>query len=393
MNYLVGKIGKGIVFNPDNWSAIGGDMDAPTLFTELAKTYPEHNFYIISSAMDYKNTIPNLLPLYIDKSPKFTPIDYLNDKLKDVRIDGILLMTGPTSVINIPNTFYTIETVDTTKVIYKCLDVFKIYAGQIYKFLNDSKLPWLMIANDPRYIKQGRDLLNPPVKCLSQFDEDVYYDKCNSYEDQHRTKHCIKCEYSGIEKLFLLTNEIVNKPKTVKFGIILNDGKTNNKTRYDELKKYILDYFEDIEIYGKWTDERTLNDKRFKGPKNFTELRPYIQSVKYTFIISIKKGWVTSKYIEMISQGCIPFFHPEYDTQKHCDVPDFLRVKSPKELRDKIDLLESDNKMYEDLLTDCQNRLRKFNKKEFLDNILAQVPMCNKPGKNLETVNNNIEEW
>ena len=118
------------------------------------------------------------------------------------------------------------------------------------------------------------------------------------------------------------------------------------KSRYKDLKRYILDHVEDVDIYGKWNENIISKDSRFKGPKKFNELQSMLPRVKYTFCIPIKKGWCTAKYWEMSHYGIIPFLHPTYDEQHNIKCPDFLRIKDSKDLFDKISYLENDDVAY-----------------------------------------------
>ena len=149
-------------------------------------------------------------------------------------------------------------------------------------------------------------------------------------------------------------------PKTIKFNIVLNQGGNRGLDRYKDIKKYIIDnenYFDDINIYGKWNDDILKAYKQFKGPTHIKNIENVLSNTKYTFIIPIKKGWVTAKFWEMIYYNIIPFFHPYYDDMNLLDVPDILRIKSPKDLINKIELFENNDKLYNDTLKLLQDKL------------------------------------
>ena len=169
--------------------------------------------------------------------------------------------------------------------------------------------------------------------------------------------------------------------------VVLNEGNNGVKSRYSELKKYVLDYMDDVEIYGKWDESTIGNDSRFKGSKKFIDLQTILPSVKYTFIIPIKPGWVTSKWIEMLCNGVIPFFHPDYDTQGHCNVPSALRVKTPEELHKKIELLEERPETYKKLLEKCMELLTEddFSGRTISNTIMSNVIAVNKLGIEYKT--------
>ena len=46
LNVVMGKFGKSILFNKENWGAHGGDNEAPLVYTMLAKNNPHITFYI-----------------------------------------------------------------------------------------------------------------------------------------------------------------------------------------------------------------------------------------------------------------------------------------------------------------------------------------------------------
>ena len=203
-------------------------------------------------------------------------------------------------------------------------------------------------------------MFNPPVKVLSQYDETILHKIHTSYTDHKIIENKIPSEYASMETIFLIgkergriTDDTPNSldsffddapaestDKDIKFMIVCNEGRPS---RYKDLKRYILDHVEDVDIYGKWNENIISKDSRFKGPKKFNELQSMLPRVKYTFCIPIKKGWCTAKYWEMSHYGIIPFLHPTYDEQHNIKCPDFLRIKDSKDLFDKITYLENDD--------------------------------------------------
>lgn len=396
--YLVGKIGKSVKFNPASWGAIGGDNEAPTLIKKMAELNPKDTFIIIgrNDLLKNRTSVPeNVYDVYEGASKdKRKDINYIIEKLKDVKIDGCFLMTGPTANCNIPNKSWKRNDLKNgNKVFAKSLETFQNYVAPIYHYLNETNIPWVMIANDPRYIPQGNDLINQPKMILSQYDEIIEMKTFDNWEDQNYIKNKIKCVYAGMEKIFLIDKKINNSSdKTINFMMVLNEGNNGVKSRYPMLKEYVLDSMSDVEIYGKWDESTIGNDKRFKGPKKFEELQEKLPSVKYTLIIPIKKGWVTSKWVEMICNGIIPFFHPTYDEQGHCNVPDYIRLKSPSELNEKIEELNSNKQLYQKILDEC---IKSINYKDITgetlsDVIISNTPKISKPGNNF--IKNKNEE-
>ena len=292
---------------------------------------------------------------------------FLTDTLKDKDIAGAIIVLGPTCRKNLEY--------------WPRLGFAKSYCAPIIHYLNNSNVKWIGVCNDPRYyLKDVRDLTNKPLKYLSQYNESFVkkvFSKLPPDNDNDLIDMTINSEYSGVEKIMLFNNK-TNKNfenKNNDFNIILNEGKNGVKSRYPELKKYVLDFFDDVNIYGEWYSEETKNDLRFKGPKPFTEIVDITKKSKFSFIIPISPGWVTSKYIELINNGIIPFFHPDYDSQKNLDIPDFLRIESPNQLKERIDIIKSDNDFYVKLITELQNKFiteNDINGKTISDTIMRE---------------------
>ena len=243
----------------------------------------------------------------------------------------------------------------------KILQCFQNYAGPVVDFLNKSNINYFTLTPDPRYHPiQARDLFNIAKFSLMQYNQTDEASRIKSIENQENIKFPVPGYYSGIEKVFFLDKEkkdITSYNKTKKFMMVLNEGGNGGLKRGPLLKEYILDFFPDIEVYGKWED-KWYDDSRFKGPLKFNELQKVLSEVKYTFIIPIEKGWVTAKFWEMINYGIIPFMHPYYDDQKHIPCPEFLRVKNPQDLHNKIEFLEKNPEEYKKLLLQLNDMLK-----------------------------------
>ena len=360
--YLIGKIGKSVKFNENSWGSIGGDCEAPILFKKIAELNPYDKFIIIGkNDLDRnKSKVPNnLISAWTGYDKDKDDYTYLVKKLSGVKIDGCFLMSGPTANCNIPNrSFKRNELKKGIKEFANSLYVFQNYVAPIYHYLNETNISWIMIANDPRYVSQGNDLMNHPKLILSQYNEDVLMQQFDNWNDQNYVKRKIKSIYAGMEKIFLINFnklKLTYFNKAIKILIVLNEGNNGVKSRYDELKKYVLDYINDVNIYGNWREEILLNDNRFKGSINYHDLQKMLDKVKYSFIISIKEGWATMKIWELISHGVIPFLHPNYDSQFNINIPEFLRVKSPEELHKKIEYLENNPEAYKLIFEVCQD--------------------------------------
>ena len=385
--YLIGKIGKALKFDPNSWGGTGGDCDAPLLVEALAKTHPDDLFIVISKS-DYSGNLKNILNLcdYCSKD-ELKDYAYILKKFKNIKIDGIIIFSGPTSSINVPEHVKKLREGTTGTLIPSILCQHVNYVAPIYHFLNETHYPYAEISVDPRYLHGGHDLFNHPVKILSQYDCICERKHVVSYEDETRiiTQH--EVTYNNVEKIFLLNHKMLNVKdlnKTNDFNIILNEG---SPSRYPELKKWILDKNENVNIYGQWS-EVIGNDNRFKGCLKFEDAQKIMLSLKFSFIISIKKGWVTSKYIELIANGVIPFYHPDYDTQNHTEIDPFCRVKTPEELKEKIQNVISDENFYLEMITKLQNQYSEWcDPNKLCNHILENTPQVENSGNIFTEIN------
>lgn len=380
MNIAIGKFGRSINFKESNWSAVGGDNEPPTLFLKLAELNSNNTYYLIGKSNfrkmdnDFKNKYKNIIDLweFYDKE-KDDNITFLYDYISknNIKIDCGILFAGPTSAACMNNVL------KNKKGEYcKPLNCFLNYAGPIVDYLNKSQIKYISLVPDPRYNPiPARELYNRPVYNLSQYDEENISIHIKSYDDLDFIEENEKTTYNDIEKMFFIGKNKLNfnnLNKNIKMMIVLNEGGNGGLKRGPILKEYILNNFNDIEIYGKWAD-KWYEDKRFKGPKKFIELQNLLPNVKYTFIIPIQKGWVTAKFWEMINYGIIPFMHPYYDEQNHINCPDFIRVKSPEELLEKINYLENNEFDYKKLLKSLQDLLKdEYYNGEYINNLLNE---------------------
>lgn len=399
--YVIGKMGKSINFNPKRWGPIGGDNEGPTLFRSLAKNNPQHLFIMLgrNDLGRLKNIeeydIPdNLKSVWSDYVKPKVPMDklfayirdYAGQQLDKIKVDGGIFISGPASTTSgsLQKLYRRKDLQKGLKILCKPLQMFLNYEGPITQYLNAKKIPWIMIANDPRYLQVGLDTLNLPKTIISQYDTTVDMRTVKDFDEQPLIFTTTKVSYSGMEKTFLIGHDISNIKATSQrsrnFDIIMNEGNNGAPSRYPALKEYVLDYVKDVKIYGKWTHpeacitkikdgvtgEVTIippKDARFKGSISFESMKEKIADVKYTFIVPISKGWVTAKVWESIASGVIPFLHKDYDNQRHVNIPDILRVEKPTDLYQRITYLNNNP----DVADNVQKALLKMIRPEYLD--------------------------
>jgi hypothetical protein len=397
MNIFVGKIGKSVLFNPDSWGVTGGDNEAPKYYENLFHRNPDHTFYLLG-ANDFSrlplasrqriNKNGNVVDIWggfsqwrkenTEVEDKESNIAYLEDwiKQRNIVFNVGVIFAGPTGTSNVQGKTTRMKDAD---IMAKPLEMLCRYAGPLISFLNDTKVPYALIVNDPRYFpSNARDWFHRPSVVFSQYEEAAITTSKVTYTSAETMKKTVQTSYSAMETIFLIglerggsaankpapatlesffddSPEIVEGAKDINFMIVLNEGRPS---RYKLLKQAILNDVKDVAIYGKWEPEVIGNDERFKGSLGFHELQSMLPRVKYTYCIPIKKGWVTSKFWEMAHYGMIPFLHPTYDEQNHLKAPPFLTVTSSKDLFDKIKFLEENPKAYETLRASIDGMLK-----------------------------------
>ncbi len=397
MNIVVGKIGKSILFNPNSWGSTGGDNEAPKYYENLFHRNPEHKFFLLGAndfsrlpiaAQQRINKNKNVIDIWGGFSTwrkanpvveaKTSNLKYLQAFTKEsgVTFDCGIVFSGPTGSTNVPG--LTTKMRDPGK-LANPLEMIARYAAPLIWFLNETKIPYAMIVNDPRYFPpNARDIFHWPEVVLSQFEQKARVVQKLDYASHDTKELTIPTVYSAMETIFLIGLErggsaasvappstlgsffddepdLVAGEKDINFMIVLNEGRPS---RYKLLSQAILNDVEDVQVYGKW-DPRTIgDDKRFKGSLGFHDLQRMLPRVKYTYCIPIKKGWVTSKFWEMAHYGIIPFLHPTYDEQKHLGAPDILYVKNSKELFERIKYLEENPEAYKELRAKIDSMLK-----------------------------------
>jgi hypothetical protein len=251
-------------------------------------------------------------------------------------------------------------------------------------YLNTTKLPYFVIATDPRYCPhklKRRDVANRPLEFISQFNENCEFTSISEYKSEApETSSNIPITYTGIERINLVCEQVVapDNERPIKFAISAMQSSYGENTtkdyRFDELKKWVLDQpdSQDYHIYGKWIEFFTKDHPQFKGMIAHTEIDETFSKTRYTLVIPIRANWVTGKYVEMLRVGCVPFFHPQYDTQCSTVPADhFLRVKDPADMYKKIQHLEENPEARIKLVKELQVKfLLGVRKGDFFANIL-----------------------
>ena len=156
-------------------------------------------------------------------------------------------------------------------------------------------------------------------------------------------------------------NRDFNRPHN--FGIVVNETRrevSEARARRTVLRDWVLPLSPGF-IHGKWS-ARSLQELNVDiRPVPQLDYISKIQSARCTFTTPASgSGWATAKPWESFAAGVVCFFHPDYDDQDNIladmqdqEVAEWLRVKSPLQLRDRI-RYTCDNRQVWEWIVDTQ---------------------------------------
>lgn len=374
------KVGIKLYFHPKNWNYAGGGFDYLNSCLAIIRHNPENQYYFCQSS-DIAQLSPDEHMCMFPENNVHFPYEDFHGAVKDDDPEYLKSVWQPFlwkwfedrgikpdfglfdfGIYFNTNTMFEIKTDRGSHGDYAMPSIMaKRYAMPIVHMVNEWDGPWISMHHDPRSDLKQRDIFNKPFFMAAQANNKYSYKTWNrARQDFDMTNY--HQEYFGIQESALIGQDRGDisdllKKKTKQFGIVCNQSKDDRNAidRTQILRKYVLDEFEDVEVFGKWDEEVTRGDRRFCGIVPKRDLNDRIVSWKYSLCIPIGKGWATSKYLEMISNGIVPFLHPYYDGQKNTKLPhDFLHVKDAADLKKKIEYLEKGDN-YEKFITKLYN--------------------------------------
>lgn len=136
------------------------------------------------------------------------------------------------------------------------------------------------------------------------------------------------------------------------FGMFINEARAigirPELSRRAVLEKWVLPLSPHF-IHGTWSKKSQEELGISVSPAPWSEYYPKLHSVRCTFTTpSSGSGWATAKPWEAFAGGTVCFFHPDYDDQDNIlgdadpALRKWLRVKTPRELKMRVDNLRSD---------------------------------------------------
>jgi hypothetical protein len=291
---------------------------------------------------------------YFPNHPKFVPFG--KSKYPKADFAYVFASQGASCISTIDGYRWVPATKDKPYRRTKVLGMASSYAGPVTDYLNTTKIKWIYIATDPRYVDQIKpaDLTNHPRLMIGAAECSVkkwtHAVKYLPYKDsknlEYETYTDIPVKYHPVQKLNLFT-PLDFKPSRVKvtrFALIANKIMELDY-REKQIKKFIPKC---TELYG---------NLQVAGFENqfvpSTDLDLIFQRVKYTLVMplydhGVGKKWLTFKPYEMIRLGVIPFIHPDYDQDNRFASTldkdhEFLRVANREELETKMSYLDKNN--------------------------------------------------
>lgn len=362
-NILLGKFGKSVKFKKSSWTLKGGDAGIYNLILLLTKNNPDKRFYF-AGVSDYNRLADSekeeLFPhnnfVYLNNIVGDYQSQMRDLREKKITLHGGILMMGMTSNCSIPGLSQKVDGSGIAKV----LNFAERYISPIIHILNETKIPFYTISEDPRnMVLKSKDLLNRESFCFG-LDNDKYNARYyKSFEEQSLlVEKEIEVKFAPINLLQVYGTKVERNiekslsKKDLLLNIFMNKfGLDSKKTRKPFVEEYILNNFPNAKIYGLWDED---DGPRFKN-KKMSDIPDILERTKYTVIYSLKPGFVSGKPYEMIAQNIIPFLHPEYDFKHHLQFPDFLYLKSPEDLVEKINYLGKNPLEYNKLVTELNN--------------------------------------
>lgn len=378
MNILISKVNNAHFTKcPEIMRTWGGiDVSAQMVFN-MALSYHEHTFYYIglNDISDIENCPVNLIDVE-------TPIKALKKQYKDLEkyevaikyfeINNIKLDLAIYWYCRFTNLVYFKDEYMTKKGTPRKIRACEKGLCHIFSPAKAFELPVYYIIDDITELdKLPYDMPAPTAvwtQCNTTTTQEYYISKDNPV----REKRIIPLTYKPIEILWLQNRQKVdwrNFNKTNEIIVTCNGPANQTLDKFNYVKKWVIDLFEDGKVYGKWTSPKLLTDKITECGvedkfiwKGMCEMEDLMFDTKYTIVVPPSDKYpefVTQKVYSMLYYGIIPFWcKNDYDSKNiYSNFPDFIKVESTDELLQKIDFLNNNPEEYRKLLYELYDLL------------------------------------
>jgi hypothetical protein len=399
------KIGRTIHFDPNKWGFVGGDDEPPLALLTLARRNPQHQFIIVGlnsgwekqAAMYPPNVINPWTEMHDVRSAlarSNTSDDvfkaFVNSKLHRYffDLDALIVWAGQSGTSNtaIPKVGSTWESGDLVTPLQSQLrhSAYATLGINAFRERDPLKYEEIWLNPDPRNVPKMRDLKWPqryPILTQFNFTETRKFERYTDmrspqtcgfdaeWEGDHLWRASQSHKYSRLEICGILPEHIGYGHQSEpygdrrRFGLFINEARTYvTNARRPIIKEWVLPLEPDF-IHGKWDKGHEADLGREITPAPWSDYYPLLRSVRSTFTTpSSGSGWATTKPWQAFATRTVCFFHPQYDTQDNIlgDLPtgtrNFLRVKTPDDLRERVDKVNEDHDLWE-YLTDKQYEL------------------------------------
>lgn len=399
---LVGymKIGRTIHLDPRKWGFVGGDDEPPLTLRTLAERNPQHQFVIVglnsgwetakdSYPLNVINPWPTMPEVREGIAKSNTSDDvyraFMNSRLHRIftELDALIVWAGQSGTSNtaIPKVGSSWESGDLVSPLQSQLrhSGYATLGINAFRERDPLKYEEIWLNPDPRNVPKMRDLKWPqrhPILTQFNFTETRKFER---YTDRRTPEECgfentqwegdhvwvsgQEHQYSRLE-ICGITPEHIGRHRAAyddrrRFGLFINEARTYvTHARRPIIKEWVLPLEPDF-IHGKWGDGHIEELGREITPAPWENYYPLLRSVKSTFTTpSSGSGWATTKPWQAFATKTVCFFHPRYDTQDNIlrDLPLFtkhyLRVESPDELAARVDAVNEDRDLWEQLTND-----------------------------------------
>lgn len=371
MNILISKLDIARFTKcPDKMKTYGGYDVAALMLLNVVKEYPQHTFYYIGSndISNFENCPSNLIDIEtpIKELKKYNKdlekyevaVDYC--KINNLKFDiAIYWYCRFTNLARYKDGY--ISAKGTPRKLRQC----EQQLSHIMAVPKAYNVPIYYMIDDVTELKQIPYDVDKPAAIWTQCNGITTYQHYISVDNPVREKIKFPLTYKPIEKLWLQGKQKVDWRdfnKTNEFIVTCNAPSDQSLDKFFYIKKWVLDIFDDAIIYGRWTCTKKMAEEISKYnvgnrfiERGMCEMEDLMFNTKYTIVIPPSKRYpefVTQKVYSMLYYGIIPFWcSDDYDKNNlYSEFPEFIKVKTPEELIDKINYLNNNPDEYKKLL-------------------------------------------